>query len=69
MLLPDCLGLTFLEARKILAAGGYQIINYTFTGPYVPPAGKEDTGRVVRLRLVGAGQVNLVLAYVDTHHQ
>ncbi|MDN5345150.1 MAG: hypothetical protein PWQ18_1264, partial [Clostridia bacterium] len=68
MLLPDCLGWTLAEARELLNAGGWEVRNYFFTGPSVPPGGEENKGRVVRLRLVGASQVELVLAYVDTHH-
>ncbi len=67
--LPDCLGLTLAAAGKLLAAAGWEIANYACTGPYRPPDGREDTGRVVRLRVVGARRVELLLAYVDTHHQ
>ncbi|AOQ23716.1 hypothetical protein [Neomoorella thermoacetica] len=66
---PDCLGFTLAEARKALTATGWQLQNYTYTGPRRPAPGEEDAGRVVRVRLVGAGQVDLVLAYVDTDHQ
>lgn len=63
---PDCLGLTLAAARELLAAEGRQLRNYFYTGPRRPAAGEEDYGRVVRLRLVGADQVDLVLAAVDT---
>ncbi|GEA15240.1 MAG: hypothetical protein PWR22_117 [Moorella sp. (in: firmicutes)] len=69
MTVPDCLGLTLAEAKRLLAASGWQVHNYSFTGPLRPLPGEEEEGRVVRLRLVGAGQVDLVLAYVDTNHQ
>ncbi|WP_406678408.1 PASTA domain-containing protein [Moorella sp. ACPs] len=69
MEVPDCLGYTLAEAKRLLAAGGWQVHNYSFTGPLRPFPGEEEEGRVVRLRLVGAGQVDLVLAYVNTHHQ
>jgi len=66
---PDCLGLTLAEARKLLAAEGRQLRNYFYTGPRRPGSSEENKGRVVRLRLVGADQVDLVLADVDTDHQ
>lgn len=66
---PDCLGFTLADAREVLAATGWQLKDYTFTGPRRPAPGEEEAGRVVRMRLVGAGQVDLVLAYVDTDHQ
>lgn len=66
MTLPDCLGLTLNETRELLEARGWQLKDYFFTGLWHPVAGKEDEGRVVRLRLVGANQVELVLVYVDT---
>ncbi|MDN5326954.1 MAG: hypothetical protein PWP41_1650 [Moorella sp. (in: firmicutes)] len=66
---PDCLGFTLAEAREVLAATGWQLQNYTYTGPRRPAPGEEDAGRVVRVRLVEAGRVDLVLAYLDTDHQ
>ena len=65
MPLSDCLGLTLSETRAILKTGGWQLCNYFFTGPWRPVAGKEGEGRVVRFRMVGGNQVELVLAYVD----
>lgn len=69
-MLPDCLGLTLSETRELLQTNEIQIKEYVFTGPYRPVAGREGEGRVVRLRLVGANQVELVLAFADiTVHQ
>jgi len=65
LIIPDCLGMTLAETRELLTAYGWKIKKYYFTGPWHPVAGKEDNGRVLRLRLVGACQVELVLAYVD----
>ncbi|MBE3571658.1 MAG: hypothetical protein IMW95_01710 [Moorella humiferrea] len=69
MSLDECLGLPLAEAKRLLAAGGWQIWRYSFTGPLRPLPGEEEAARVVRLRLVGADQVDLVVAYVNTHHQ
>ena len=66
MVMPDCLGFTLAEARELLAASGWCLSDYYFTGDCQLATGQEDEARVVRLRLVEANKVQLVLADVDT---
>ncbi len=66
MPLPDCIGLTLAEAKKMLKAGGWQLKRYFFSGLWPPDKNEEKEGRVVRLRLLtGTNQVELVLTYID----
>lgn len=60
--MPDVLGLDPAEAEPILEASGLQVVRKQFTRP---PRGTVPKGdcRVVRQRLVGDDQVELVLTY------
>lgn len=65
-MIPDCLGFTLAETRKLLAADGWQVADYFFTGPCDVVSAQEERVRVIRLSLVEANQLRLVLADVDT---
>ncbi|MGB9660471.1 MAG: hypothetical protein ACPL5F_00445 [Moorellaceae bacterium] len=58
----DCLGLPPGEAEALLAEGGCRVVAVKFTGKQVSLSPEES--RVVRVRVVGAGQVELVLSPV-----
>ncbi|HBT47783.1 MAG TPA: hypothetical protein DEA73_07915 [Peptococcaceae bacterium] len=59
------LGLPREEAEAHLAEAGYRVAEVKFTGRE-PGSTSEGEDRVVRVRVVGAGQVELVLAPVYT---
>ncbi|MGI9952013.1 hypothetical protein V3F56_06575 [Moorellaceae bacterium AZ2] len=61
----ECLGLPLEEAESVLAQAGYQVADISFTGRG-DGSTSEGENRVVRVRVVGAGQVELVLAPVYT---
>ncbi|SMB95498.1 hypothetical protein SAMN00808754_1257 [Thermanaeromonas toyohensis ToBE] len=59
----DCLGLPPEEACHLLNRAGYQVVATCVTGGGAL-TGQGITTRVVRVRVVGAGQVELVVAPV-----
>ncbi|MGB9860514.1 MAG: hypothetical protein ACPLQP_11320 [Moorellaceae bacterium] len=64
-MLEDYLGLPPEEAKSALAEAGYQVVAVKSTGGQ-NSSPSEAESRVVRVRVVGAGQVELVLAPVYT---
>lgn len=63
--MEDYLGLPPEEAEPALAEAGYQVVAIKFTGGQISSPSEAES-RVVRVRVVGAGQVELVLAPVYT---
>ncbi|GFN23856.1 hypothetical protein TAMC210_21730 [Thermanaeromonas sp. C210] len=59
----EYLGLPPEEAEADLAEAGYRVVDIRFTGRKQGST-SEGENRIVRVRVVGAGQVELVLAPV-----
>lgn len=62
-MLPDCLGLPLDEACHLLEGAGYQVVAIFVTGGGALTR-QGNPARIVRIRVVGAGQVELVAAPV-----